>query len=204
MQSDVARINLRRINSLCWESGQTDCIPGCEVCGRWIGTPTKFTTYGCWLDSRQWRCSARAPGLTCGSRADGCVDRTRCSRWAPRNARKDGHPLGAQLDILGDRMIETCSSRISLLSNGFALAPVLFFARGAATDFLRGLALKAGHPAGGECDVANPLGRALVLRAWSRGLYAAAQVRVLLLPRTRTGADARPSLCWAPSPAKRI
>src|SRR5262249_30438265 len=52
--------------------------------------------------------------------------------------------------------------------------PILFFARGAATDFLRGLAMKAGHSGWG----ANALhqtwwGRALVASRWSRGLYAA-------------------------------
>jgi len=44
---------------------------------------------------------------------------------------------------------------------------------------------------GGECDVQTRWGRALVASRWSRGLYAALKVRVLLLPRTRTGADAR-------------
>src|SRR5262249_50283869 len=52
--------------------------------------------------------------------------------------------------------------------------PILFFARGAATDFLRGLAMKAGHSGWG----ANALhetswGRVLVASRWSRGLYAA-------------------------------
>src|SRR4249919_3067557 len=55
-------------------------------------------------------------------------------------------PLGAQLDILGDRMIEnmffTYFAVVGMVSLWF---PVMFFARGAATDFLRGMALKAGY-----------------------------------------------------------
>ncbi len=54
-------------------------------------------------------------------------------------------PLGAQLDILGDRLIE------NLLSTYFAVCglislwvPVVFFVRGMLTDFLRGLAARAG------------------------------------------------------------
>jgi CDP-diacylglycerol--glycerol-3-phosphate 3-phosphatidyltransferase len=84
-------------------------------------------------------------------------------------------PLGAQLDILGDRMIENMFFTYFAVVGMVSLwLPVLFFARGAATDFLRGLALKAGHS--GWC--ANAMlqtwwGRALVVSRWSRGLYAA-------------------------------
>jgi hypothetical protein len=46
--------------------------------------------------------------------------------------------------------------------------PMLFFARGAATDFLRSLAFKAGHSGWGM----NGWGRVLVASRWSRGLYA--------------------------------
>ena len=52
--------------------------------------------------------------------------------------------------------------------------PILFFARGAATDFLRGLAMKAGHSGwGANAMVQTWWGRALVASRWSRGLYAA-------------------------------
>lgn len=89
--------------------------------------------------------------------------------------KKMATPVGAQLDILGDRMIEnvyfTYFSVVGMVS---LWLPILFFARGAATDFLRGLALKARHSGWG----ANALqqtwwGRALVASRWSRGLYAA-------------------------------
>ena len=83
-------------------------------------------------------------------------------------------PLGAQVDILGDRIIE------NLFFTYFAVAgmvslwlPVLFFARGAATDFLRGLALRAGYSGwGGNAMLQTWWGRALVASRWSRGLYA--------------------------------
>jgi CDP-diacylglycerol--glycerol-3-phosphate 3-phosphatidyltransferase len=56
--------------------------------------------------------------------------------------------------------------------------PVLFFARGAATDFLRGLAMKAGHsPMGAGWGANSTLqtwwGQGLVASRWSRGLYGA-------------------------------
>jgi len=84
-------------------------------------------------------------------------------------------PLGAQLDILGDRMIEnlyfTYFAAVGMVSWWL---PILFFARGAATDFLRGLALRAGHSGCGAQDlVETGWGRVLVASRWSRGLYAA-------------------------------
>jgi CDP-diacylglycerol--glycerol-3-phosphate 3-phosphatidyltransferase len=51
--------------------------------------------------------------------------------------------------------------------------PVFFFVRGAATDFLRGVALKAGHAGWGAGGMLQTWwGRALVASRWSRGLYA--------------------------------
>ena len=83
-------------------------------------------------------------------------------------------PVGAQLDILGDRMIENVYFTYFAVVGMVSLwLPVFFFARGAATDFLRGLALKAGHAG---WDVSGMLqtwwGRALVASRWSRGAYA--------------------------------
>ena len=89
--------------------------------------------------------------------------------------KKMATPMGAQLDILGDRMIENVYFTYFAVVGMVSLwLPILFFARGAATDFLRGLAMKAGHSGWG----ANALhqtwwGRALVASRWSRGLYAA-------------------------------
>jgi len=84
-------------------------------------------------------------------------------------------PLGAQLDVLGDRMIENVYFTYFAVVGMVSLwLPVLFFARGAATDFLRGLALKAGHSGWGANSMLQTWwGRALVASRWSRGLYAA-------------------------------
>jgi phosphatidylglycerophosphate synthase len=93
--------------------------------------------------------------------------------------KKMATPIGAQLDILGDRMIEnvyfTYFAAVGMVS---LWLPVLFFARGAATDFIRGLAMKAGHSPMGAGWGANAMlhtwwGQALVASRWSRGLYAA-------------------------------
>jgi CDP-diacylglycerol---glycerol-3-phosphate 3-phosphatidyltransferase len=89
--------------------------------------------------------------------------------------KKMATPQGAQLDILGDRMIEnlyfTYFAVVGLVS---LWLPILFFARGAATDFLRGLALKAGHSGwGANAMLQSRVGRALVASRWSRGAYAA-------------------------------
>ena len=89
--------------------------------------------------------------------------------------KKMATPVGAQLDILGDRMIEnvyfTYFAAVGMVS---LWLPVLFFARGAATDFLRGLAMKAGHSGwGANAMLQTWWGRALVASRWSRGLYAA-------------------------------
>jgi CDP-diacylglycerol--glycerol-3-phosphate 3-phosphatidyltransferase len=89
--------------------------------------------------------------------------------------KKMATPVGAQLDILGDRMIENLYFTYFAVVGMVSLwLPVLFFARGAATDFLRGLALKAGHSGwGANAMLRTWWGRALVASRWSRGLYAA-------------------------------
>jgi CDP-diacylglycerol---glycerol-3-phosphate 3-phosphatidyltransferase len=93
--------------------------------------------------------------------------------------KKMATPVGAQLDILGDRMIENVYFTYFAVVGMVSLwLPVLFFARGAATDFLRGLAMKAGHSPMGAGWGANAMlrtwwGQALVASRWSRGLYAA-------------------------------
>jgi CDP-diacylglycerol--glycerol-3-phosphate 3-phosphatidyltransferase len=93
--------------------------------------------------------------------------------------KKMATPMGAQLDILGDRMIENVYFTYFAVVGMVSLwLPVLFFARGAATDFLRGLAMKAGHsPMGADWGANSMLrtwwGQALVASRWSRGLYAA-------------------------------
>ena len=82
--------------------------------------------------------------------------------------------MGAQLDILGDRMIENVYFTYFAVVGMVSLwLPIFFFARGAATDFLRGLAMKAGHSGWGASAMLQTWwGRALVASRWSRGLYA--------------------------------
>ena len=89
--------------------------------------------------------------------------------------KKMATPVGAQLDILGDRMIENVYFTYFAVVGMVSLwLPVLFFARGALTDFLRGLAMKAGHSGwGANAMLETWWGRALVGSRWSRGLYAA-------------------------------
>jgi CDP-diacylglycerol---glycerol-3-phosphate 3-phosphatidyltransferase len=84
-------------------------------------------------------------------------------------------PLGAQIDILGDRMIENVYFTYFAVVGMVSLwIPVFFFARGAATDFLRGLALRAGNSAwGAKAMLETWWGRALVASRRSRGVYAA-------------------------------
>jgi CDP-diacylglycerol--glycerol-3-phosphate 3-phosphatidyltransferase len=83
--------------------------------------------------------------------------------------------VGAQIDILGDRMIENVYFTYFAVVGMVSLwLPVFFFARGAATDFLRGLAMRAGHSGWGASAMLQTWwGRTLVASRWSRGLYAA-------------------------------
>ena len=110
-----------------------------------------------------------AVGLTVASIAldalDGHLARTK----------KLATPMGAQIDILGDRMIENVYFTYFAVVGMVSLwLPVFFFARGAATDFLRGLATRAGHFGwGANAMVQSWWGRALVASRWSRGVYAA-------------------------------
>src|SRR5712664_3669861 len=89
--------------------------------------------------------------------------------------KKIASPVGAPLDILGDGMIENVYFTYFAVAGMVSLwLPVLFFARGAATDFLRGLAMKAGHSGwGADAMLQTWWGQALVASRWSRGLYAA-------------------------------
>ena len=84
-------------------------------------------------------------------------------------------PMGAQIDILGDRMIENAYFTYFAVVGMVSLwLPVFFFARGAMTDFLRSLAMRAGHSGwGANAMLQTWWGRSLVASRWSRGLYAA-------------------------------
>ena len=83
-------------------------------------------------------------------------------------------PEGAQIDILGDRMIENMYFTYFAVVGMVSLwLPMLFFARGAATDFLRSLALKAGHSGWGTNAMPQSRwARLIVASRWIRGAYA--------------------------------
>ncbi|MGA7852500.1 MAG: CDP-alcohol phosphatidyltransferase family protein [Candidatus Acidiferrales bacterium] len=94
-------------------------------------------------------------------------------------------PLGAQLDILGDRVVENLFFTFFAVSGLISLwVPVLFFVRGTLTDFLRSLASRAGCPilpevreGWGLCDQerqprASVWVRTLVASRASRAAYA--------------------------------
>ena len=94
-------------------------------------------------------------------------------------------PLGAQLDILGDRVVENLFFTFFAVSGLISLwVPVLFFVRGTLTDFLRSLATRAGCPilpevreGWGLCDQerqprASVWVRTLVASRASRAAYA--------------------------------
>ena len=83
-------------------------------------------------------------------------------------------PLGAQLDILGDRVIENLFFTFFAVSGLISLwVPVTFFARGAATDFLRGAATRAGRTGFGHDGILQTdWGCVLVASRFSRGAYA--------------------------------
>ena len=83
-------------------------------------------------------------------------------------------PLGAQLDILGDRLVEnlffTCFAVAGLIS---LWVPILFFVRGTLTDFLRTLAARAGRSGFGRHSMLEAWwGRTLVASRASRAAYA--------------------------------
>src|SRR6266849_579878 len=110
-----------------------------------------------------------AVALTVGAIALDAMD-----RYIARKKQK-ATPMGAQPDVLDDRMIENVYFTYFAVVGMVSLwLPVLFFARGAATDFLRGLAMKAGHSGwGANAMLRTWWGQALVASRWSRGLYAA-------------------------------
>src|SRR5271170_5639163 len=84
-------------------------------------------------------------------------------------------PLGAQFDILGDRVVEnlffTFFAATGLISFWI---PVLFFVRGTLTDFLRSLAARSGRTGFGRNSMIETWwGRSLVTSRASRAAYAA-------------------------------
>lgn len=89
-------------------------------------------------------------------------------------ARNMATPLGAQLDILGDRVVENLFFTFFAVSGLISLwVPVLFFVRGTLTDFLRGLAARTGRAGFGRNSMLETWwGRSLVASRSSRAAYA--------------------------------
>jgi phosphatidylglycerophosphate synthase len=83
-------------------------------------------------------------------------------------------PLGAQFDILGDRVVENLFFTFFAASGLISFwVPVVFFVRGTLTDFLRGLAARSGRSGFGRNSMIETWwGRGLVASRASRAAYA--------------------------------
>src|ERR1700747_975651 len=106
--------------------------------------------------------------------------------------RKLATPLGAQFDILGDRVVENLFFTFFAATGSISFwIPVLFFVRGTLTDFLRGLAARSGRSGFGRNSMIETWwGRSLVASRPSRAAYAALKCACfcylgLLLPLPR-------------------
>lgn len=110
-----------------------------------------------------------ALGLTVGAIALDAVDGYLARR------KKLATPFGAQLDILGDRVIENLFFTYFAVCGQVSLwVPVLFFARGMLTDFIRSLAARSGRVGFGSNSMLESWwGRALVASRASRAVYGA-------------------------------
>lgn len=82
-------------------------------------------------------------------------------------------PIGAQLDIVGDRIIENLFFTFFAVTGLITFwVPLIFFVRGAATDFIREVAARSGGEGfGGNWLMTRPWGRALVASRASRAAY---------------------------------
>lgn len=83
-------------------------------------------------------------------------------------------PLGAQFDILGDRVVENLFFTFFAVSGLVSLwVPVLFFVRGTMTDFIRNLAARSGRVGFGQHSMLETRwGRIVVASRASRAAYA--------------------------------
>jgi phosphatidylglycerophosphate synthase len=84
-------------------------------------------------------------------------------------------PLGAQFDILGDRVIENLYLTFFATAGTISVwVPVIFFVRGALADLIRGLAARKGRSGFGKKSMHETrLARVLVASRASRFTYAA-------------------------------
>lgn len=105
-------------------------------------------------------------------------------------------PMGAQLDILGDRVVENLLFTFFAVSGLVSLwVPVLFFVRGTLADFLRSLAARSGRTGFGASGMLESWwGRALVASRASRAAYASLKcvcfcILGVLVPLSRAPVD---------------
>ena len=117
-------------------------------------------------------------------------------------------PLGAQLDILGDRILENLFFTYFAVAGLISLwVPVVFFVRGTATDFLRSLAAASGREGFGRNSMLETWwGRALVASRASRAAYGVLKcvcfcwlgLQLALLSAPGIVGMARAAAAWAP------
>ena len=110
--------------------------------------------------------------------------------------------LGAQLDILGDRVVENLFFTFFAVTGLISLwVPIFFFVRGTLTDFIRGVAARAGRGGFGKNSMLETWwGRSLVASRASRAAYGAmkclcfcylgAELTLLRWPTALTAAQA--------------
>lgn len=145
---------------------------------RWLVTPNKVTVlrvlvagaaigiYQTGSHGSAVACGACALALTvCAVGLDG-MDGYLARRLRMASA------LGAQLDILGDRVIENLFFIYFAASGQISVwVPVVFFVRGVLTDFLRGVAASRG-PAGGTTGASEFQRNWMLVEAWSARIVA--------------------------------
>ncbi len=118
---------------------------------------------------RGWPANLTALGLTVAAIALDAVDGYLARR------KNLATPFGAQLDILGDRVIENVFFTYFAVCGAISFwVPVIFFVRGTMTDFLRALAAKEGRVGFGKNSMLESRwARLLVASRASRFAYGA-------------------------------
>jgi CDP-diacylglycerol---glycerol-3-phosphate 3-phosphatidyltransferase len=121
------------------------------------------------LFGRNVWCDACALALTIGAISLDALDGYLARR------RQLATPLGAQLDILGDRVVENLFFTFFAVTGLISLwVPIFFFVRGTLTDFIRGVAAHAGRSGFGKNSILETWwGRSLVASRASRAAYGA-------------------------------
>lgn len=120
-------------------------------------------------------------------------------------------PLGAQFDILGDRVVENVYLTFFATAGTISVwVPVIFFVRGALADLIRGLGARSGRSGfGKESMHQNMLGRVLVASRASRFAYALLKCvcfvylgAVLTIAKAASWLVSAPALRWLQTAAQ--